>query len=192
MSTRIGNDPGAGFIPPRWLDEREAAAWRGFLDMRAVLMARLGRELQRRDGLSESDYGVLVELSEAAEPRLRPGELAARLGWEKSRLSRQVARMQRRGLVRRDDCPADGRGAFVVLARAGREAVERAAPRHVRDVRRWFVEALAPDQLDAMAEISAAVLRRLREDEAEEGSPASGTRGRLIAAQPARQLGDLL
>jgi DNA-binding MarR family transcriptional regulator len=192
MSTKIGNDPDSGFIPPRWLDEREAAAWRGFLDMRAVLMARLGRELQRRDGLSESDYGVLVELSEAAEPRLRSGQLAARLGWEKSRLSRQVARMQSRGLVRRDDCPTDGRGAFVVLAQAGREALERAAPRHVYDVRRWFVEALAPDQLDAMAEISAAVLRGLREAEAEERSPRSGTHARLSAAQPARQFGDLL
>ncbi|EFV11762.1 hypothetical protein HMPREF9336_03379 [Segniliparus rugosus ATCC BAA-974] len=148
-----------------WLDRREVAAWRGYLDMNAELMARLGRELQRQSGLSQADYGVLVELSEATGRRLRFGELAARLGWEKSRVSRQVARMHGRGLVEREDCPTDGRGAFVLLSPAGLDAIERAAPHHVGEVRRWFVDALTPRQLEAMAEIAGAVVRRLREHE---------------------------
>lgn len=64
MSTSFENSPEEGVIPAAWLDRREAAAWRGYLDMSAVLMARLGRELQRHSGLSQADYGVLVELSE--------------------------------------------------------------------------------------------------------------------------------
>ncbi|MGL6237019.1 MAG: MarR family winged helix-turn-helix transcriptional regulator [Segniliparus sp.] len=166
MSTTTGpNDPEDSFIPPSWLDERETAGWRGFIDMHAALMAKLDRELQRQSGLSGADYGVLVELSEAAGRRLRFGELGGRLGWEKSRVSRQVSRMNTRGLVGREDCPDDGRGAFVVLTAKGLAAIEHAAPRHVREVRRWFVEALTPQQLEAMAEIAGAVVRRLSERE---------------------------
>ena len=166
MSTSTGpNRSGDGFIPPAWLDGREAAAWRGFIDMRAALMARLGRELQRESGLSEADYSVLVELSEAEGRRLRLGGLGRGLGWEKSRVSRQVARMQARGLVEREDCLTDGRGAFAVLTPKGLDTVERAAPLHVGQVRRWFVEALSPEQLEAMAGIADAVIRRLHEQE---------------------------
>ena len=165
MSTSSEHSYKDGLIPQVWLDRREAAAWRGYLDMSAVLMARLGRELQRHSGLSQADYGVLVELSEAAGRRLRFGELGARLGWEKSRVSRQVARMHSRGLVEREDCPTDGRGAFVLLSPAGLDAIKRAAPRHVEEVRRWFLDALTPGQLEAMAEIAGAVVRRLCEHE---------------------------
>jgi DNA-binding MarR family transcriptional regulator len=144
-----------------WLDEREQAAWRGFLSMRSKLMSHLGRELQRQTGLSEADYAVLVELSEAPGERLRLGELGDRLGWEKSRLSKQISRMSTRGLVNREECSTDARGAFAVLTKAGRKAIDIAAPVHVEQVRTWFVDALTPAQLDAMAAISTSVVNRL-------------------------------
>jgi DNA-binding MarR family transcriptional regulator len=140
--------------------------------MRSKLPAHLGRELQRDSGLSEADYAIMVELSEAPEERLRLHELGARLHWEKSRLSKQVSRMSARGLVRREDCPTDGRGAFAVLMPVGREAIEAAAPRHAEQVRRWFVDALSPEQLEAMAAIAAAVTGRLPEHDP--GDRASG------------------
>ncbi|MDP8977637.1 MAG: MarR family transcriptional regulator [Actinomycetota bacterium] len=143
--------------------------------MRLQLSARLNRNLVRAAGLSLADYEVLVSLSEACEGRLRAFRLADALRWEKSRLSHHLTRMQRRGLLRREECPTDRRGAFVVLTDAGRTAIERAAPEHVEDVRRAFVDVLTPAQLDALDEISRAVLARLSDDDDSPGSePGAG------------------
>jgi DNA-binding MarR family transcriptional regulator len=137
------------------------AAWGGFMTMRFKLLSRLARELHRQTGLSEADYDVLVALSEAPGQRLRLGELGERLDWEKSRLSKQISRMSTRGQVAREDCLTDSRGAYAVLTKAGRKAIEAAAPIHVDLVRTWFIDALTPEQLDAMTAISTAVLNRL-------------------------------
>jgi DNA-binding MarR family transcriptional regulator len=149
---------------PRWLDDREMRAWRQFVTMQAQLRARLARHLQRDSGLSEADYEVLVQLSEAPCGRQRVFELGRATQWEKSRLSHHLTRMEQRGLVARETCPTDSRGAFVVLTDAGRAAIEQAAPQHVEHVREWFIDALAPEQLDALAEMSDAILERLDED----------------------------
>ncbi len=147
-----------------WLSEREQRAWRGLLGMQAQLNSRLRQSMQREAGLSDADYGVLVNLSEAPHGRLRIFELAAALQWEKSRLSHHLRRMQQRGLVERRECATDGRGAVVVLTDAGRASVDAAAPHHVAEVRRYFLEALSPAQLDALGDIADAVLTKLAAD----------------------------
>jgi len=129
--------------------------------MQGQLRSRLGSQLQRETGLSEADYEVLVNLSEAPNGRLRPSEIGGATQWEKSRISHHVSRMEERGLVKRMACPTDRRGAFVAITAAGRRAIERAAPVHVGHVREAFIDALAPSQLDALAEISETVLARL-------------------------------
>ena len=92
---------------------------------------------------------------------MRPFELSAALEWEQSRLSHHLARMQRRGLVSREECPGDGRGAFVVLTEAGRAAIERAAPAHVETVRHLLFDGLDGDQVAALTAITEQVLQRL-------------------------------
>ena len=144
-----------------WLDDREQRAWRGYLDTHTRLIGHLSRQLQRDTGLSEGDYAVLVNLTEAPDERLRAFELGRAMQWEKSRLSHHLTRMAARGLVQREECASDGRGAFILLTPAGRAAIETAAPLHVREVRRLFVEALSGDQLETLAEISDALRRRL-------------------------------
>jgi DNA-binding MarR family transcriptional regulator len=129
--------------------------------MQGQLRSLLGSRLQRETGLSEADYEVLVNLSEAPNGRLRPSEIGGATQWEKSRISHHVSRMEERGLVKRMACPTDRRGAFVAITAAGRRAIERAAPVHVEHVREAFIDALAPSQLDALAEISETVLARL-------------------------------
>jgi len=166
MRVNEAGEPGAGgtndvSAAPRWLNPREDRAWRGFLSMQTQLLRLLGRELQDETGLSDSDYVVLVHLSEAPGGRLRPFELGGAAAWEKSRLSHHLTRMARRGLVERENCLTDNRGAFVKLTAAGWSAIEAAAPLHVEQVRRWFVSALTPDQLDALTAISDAVLAGL-------------------------------
>jgi DNA-binding MarR family transcriptional regulator len=102
-----------------------------------------------------------VVLSEAPEGRLRVFEVADALAWEQSRVSHQLARMQRRGLVARQDCATDARGAFAVLTAAGRAAIERAAPAHVEQVRQLVFDGLGHDQLAALTEVTTCVLDRL-------------------------------
>ena len=149
--------------PPtvRWLDDREQAAWRGYLHMHSLLMAQLNRNMLAGSSMSESDYAVLVSLSEAPDSRMRAFELARRMVWEKSRLSHQLTRMERRGLIKRENCPSDARGAFVVLTASGRAAIEAAAPLHVNDVRRHFFDLLTSDQLDSLAGIVDAIVSHI-------------------------------
>jgi DNA-binding MarR family transcriptional regulator len=97
---------------------------------------------------------------------MRLFELAATLGWEKSRVSHQVARMADRGLVAKDKCGDDRRGAFVVVTDRGRAAIEAAAPHHVETVRRLFVEPLTPAEIDALGSVAQKILDAIAGDDA--------------------------
>lgn len=146
---------------PRWLSEPEDRAWRGYRRMRALLDLQLARDMTRDSGLSESDYDVLSTLTEAEGHRWRANDLAARLLWSSSRLSHHIARMERRGLVARESCEADGRGAMITLTDSGWEAIRAAAPAHVESVRRHFIDLLTPAQLEALGGISEHVIEHL-------------------------------
>jgi DNA-binding MarR family transcriptional regulator len=146
---------------PRWLTDTEMAAWRGYRRMRLLLDAQIARDLGYDSGLSMPDYDVLSALSSATTHRWRLTKLAERMLWSKSRLSRHISRMEQRGLVTREECPGDARGAMIVLTEGGLRAIEAAAADHVESVRRHFIDLLAPDQLDALAAISTTVLGHL-------------------------------
>ena len=138
-----------------WLDAEEQRAWRGWLDVHAELTARIHRHLQATSGLSVADYEILVVLTDADVPdgSLRMFELGERLRWEKSRVSKQVTRMEARGLVVRRHCADDRRGAFVDLTDAGRAAIEAAAPAHVALVREIFIDGLSREQVLALGDV---------------------------------------
>jgi DNA-binding MarR family transcriptional regulator len=141
-----------------WLSADEQRAWRAYLQMERLLQVRLNQQLQAESGLSLPEYEVLVHLSEAPGGRVRPFQLVDALQWEQSRVSHQLTRMQRRGLVAREDCPSDGRGAFVVLTEAGRSAIESAAPGHAAAVRHLVFDRLSSDQVAAFEEACAVIL----------------------------------
>ena len=145
---------------PRWLDPVEMRAWRGHLRMSWLLAAAIERDL-RRLGLSHPDYYVLVRLSESPDRRMRMTELAEGIQWSKSRLSHHIDRMERRGLVRRENCASDARGAFACLTAAGLRAIETAAPDHVESVRRHFVDALSEEQLRQIGDIDDTLIGHL-------------------------------
>src|SRR3954464_402150 len=145
----------------QWLTDDQQRAWRGLVQMTSRLDARLNRELQQSSGLSLADYDVLVLLTEAPDGRLRMFQLLEGLQWEQSRLSHHIARMQRRGLVAREECTTDKRGAFVVLTDAGRDAIEKAAPRHVALVRQLVFDGLSTEQVATLESFVRRVLARL-------------------------------
>jgi len=144
-----------------WLSEQQQAFWRGWLAMSAALPAALNRQLQQDSGLSLPDFDVLVQLTDTPDERVRILALSDALGWERSRLSHHLTRMEGRGLVAREECADDGRGAFVVLTASGRDAIARAAPGHVRTVREVVFDSLTDEELDHLERFTTRVNARL-------------------------------
>ncbi|MEV4553357.1 MarR family winged helix-turn-helix transcriptional regulator [Nonomuraea wenchangensis] len=150
----------------RWLNEDEQRTWRAFLAATRHVQETLDRQLQRDAGMPHAYYEILVRLSEAPERTLRMSQLASRAGSSQSRLSHAVARLEERGWVRRERCPADGRGLFAVLTDDGYAALAAAAPGHVEEVRRTLFDVLELGQVAALEAICAAI-----------GSSSDGTHG---------------
>ncbi|MEU5696750.1 MarR family winged helix-turn-helix transcriptional regulator [Actinosynnema sp. NPDC020468] len=149
---------------PRWLDEREARLWRAYLDLNRELNGALERHLERESGLSNADYALLVPLSAAPDGLVRARDLGVAVGWERSRLSHQVARMEKRGLVVREVCPEDARGSMVRLTPAGRAAIEAAAPGHVDTVRRYLFDVLTDEEVSVLDKAFTKLLARIAAD----------------------------
>jgi DNA-binding MarR family transcriptional regulator len=145
----------------RWLSAREERAWRALQFMQMRLEGELARRLASDSELSYPDYVVLVALTDRPEGRMRLFQLAELLGWERSRLSHQVTRMEARGLVAKEPCNDDRRGAHVVATRRGIKQLQLAAPGHVAAVRHLFVDLLTPEQLDTVADAAETVLSAL-------------------------------
>ena len=143
------------------LSRRQDHIWAQWLALTAQLPAQLSRDVQAEAQVSLPDFDVLGQLTVRPDARARVAELARSLGWERSRLSHHVTRMAERGLVRREECPNDGRGAFVVLTTEGRGALERAAPVHARAVRRLLFDVLTRDDVESFATVIDKVLTRL-------------------------------
>ncbi|GAA4574795.1 MarR family winged helix-turn-helix transcriptional regulator [Planotetraspora kaengkrachanensis] len=131
----------------------ELAIWRSLVDTTAELRRILGAQLLRDSGLSPADYAVLLALSEARGRRLRSSELAAAVDWERSRLSHHLGRMEKRGLIRRDDCPTDSRGAEVSLTEDGARMFRGATAPHALAIKKNFADALTPEEFEALAGI---------------------------------------
>ncbi|NUR57592.1 MAG: MarR family transcriptional regulator [Catenulispora sp.] len=146
---------------PPWLDDAEQTVWRQYISIMRLLPDRLNASLSRGHGLTLIDYEVLARLSEAPLRRLRMTELAEGALLSKSRLSHQISRMEKEGLVRREPCETDGRGFFAVLTDAGWERLLQAVPTHVRDVREVFVTPLSREQLLALGEALDAIEKAL-------------------------------
>ena len=144
-----------------WLTVEQQGVWRDWLALNAQLPAALHRQLQADSDLSLQDFDVLVQLTESADGKLRITQLAQALSWERSRFSHHYKRMESRGLVEREECPDDARGAFVVLTPVGRAAIERAAPGHARVVQDLVFASVSEEELDVVRRFVHRVLGRV-------------------------------
>lgn len=128
-----------------WLDDDEQTLWRAMMDAAKAVERSMDTRLLATEEISSADFSVLVQLSEAEGGTVRMRELCEALRWDRSRMSHQITRMARRGLVNKLRCANDSRGIDVELTAHGRDVIERAAPDHVRMIRR-----IVFDELDAV------------------------------------------
>jgi len=145
-------------VEPRWLDAEERTAWLSLMSLLIKLPAALDAQLQRDSGFSHFEYSVLAGLSEAPERALRMSVLAAHADGSLPRLSQVIARMERRGLVRRTPDPDDGRYTLAVLTDAGWDAVTAAAPGHVEAVRNLVFDPLTKSKTRQLRDICLRIL----------------------------------
>jgi DNA-binding MarR family transcriptional regulator len=146
---------------PRWLDAREAHLWQSYRDLYRELTGALEARLVSNSGLSRADYALLHPLSVSQCGVLRTRDLGRSVGWERSRLSHQVSRMEKRGLVVREECESDARGSMIRLTEAGRAAIEAAAPDHVEAVRAYLFDLLSREEQDTLTSLMDRVLEGL-------------------------------
>jgi len=149
----------------RWLTTEEQRLWRGWIAASMLLPDRLNRDLQEQHGLTGTDYQILVELSESPDRRMRMSTLADHAQLSRSRLSHQIDRMAKAGLVTRELCEQDGRGMFAVMTDKGWDTIVAAAPDHVESVRRHLVDRLTPEQFAAFGEACITIADGLRSEE---------------------------
>lgn len=153
----------------------ELRAWRSFIETSERVKRVVADRLQDDSGLSTGDYAVLLALSEAPGRRLRSSSLATEVGWERSRLSHHLGRMERRGLLLREPVATDSRGAEVVLTEAGARSFRAGSAPHLHAVREVFADALTGEQLSALEDAMGALDAHLRREASEE-RPAPGER----------------
>ncbi|WP_413812408.1 MarR family winged helix-turn-helix transcriptional regulator [Streptomyces sp. OE57] len=145
----------------RDLDPEEWELWGAWTRAQRLLAQELDRALQRDFGISKAEFSVLMTLWRAAGRELRVGELSESLGWEKSRVSHQLTRMEKRGFVARTESGAHGRRTGIKLTAEGRSAVESAITGHAGTIRRHFFDPLTPQQADAIRAWSEQMIERL-------------------------------
>ncbi len=142
-------------------NSEEVAVWRSYIETFDIVRARVEARLQQDSQLSSGDYTVLLALSEAEGMALRSSELADRIEWERSRLSGQLGRMDKRGLVRREPCEEDARGSRVFLTDEGARAFRAATVPHFQAIKETFVDAFTPQQLTQLGDAATAMRHHL-------------------------------
>ena len=143
------------------LSESELEVWRTFYSMRRHLDRALDLQLQRDSGVSASEWEILIALNDAPGRRLRIKDIARSIGWEKSRVSHLVTRMEKRELLGRAECEADARSSWIGLTANGRRAVLGAMSGHVAAIRRYFFDVLDDDEAASLSSVSHRVIEAI-------------------------------
>jgi DNA-binding MarR family transcriptional regulator len=150
---------------PRWLSPDERQAWLTLASVMMRLGPALDAQLRRDAGISHFEYMVMSALSETPGRTMRMSELAALTEGSLSRLSQVVARLEKKGWVRRTPDPADGRYTLAILTDAGWNKVVATAPGHVNEVRRIVFDPLTKTQPQHLTNIARRILRAIDPDD---------------------------
>jgi DNA-binding MarR family transcriptional regulator len=143
--------------------ELDSKAWRAFHKIGTSLLPHLGRQITNHSGITGAEYIVLVALSELTVPNVNLNRLAQSLGWEISRMSHQISRMEDVGLVKKTKNLDDSRCFDVSITAAGRKIAESAIPLQSKEINHCFSEVLTSEQMKSLIEISEAISQHMKE-----------------------------
>ena len=145
------------------MNQLDSKAWRAFHKIGTSLLPHLGRQITNHSGISGAEYVVLVALSELKTPSVNLNRLARGLGWEISRMSHQISRMEATGLVKKSRNAEDSRCFDVSISAKGKKIAEEAIPLQSKEINHCFSEVLTQAQMKALIEISEAISIHMKE-----------------------------
>jgi DNA-binding MarR family transcriptional regulator len=151
-------------VAQKGMKDLDSKAWRAFHKIGTSLLPHLGRQITNHSGISGAEYVVLVALSELTVPSVNLNRLATGLGWEISRMSHQVSRMDDAGLVKKTKNLEDSRCFDVSITAKGRKIAEAAIPLQSIEINHCFSEVLTQAQMKAIIEISEAISNHMQEN----------------------------
>jgi DNA-binding MarR family transcriptional regulator len=149
---------------PRWLNDAEMKAWRGFVTTSPDLMNAIERDLGAF-GLDAGDYQLLAMLSEAPDHRLKMCDLADTLRLSRSGLTRRMDGVVKAKYVVRIQDKDDRRVSFAQLTPKGFEFLKKVAPLHLKDVRSRMIDLLNESEIKALGSAFAKINAHLRTTE---------------------------
>jgi DNA-binding MarR family transcriptional regulator len=129
-----------------WLSPSQQRAWVTYMRVQLRMNYEINRQLQQDSEMSLADFHVLNALCSTPNHKPQVTDLAAFIGWERSRLSHHLRRLCDRGLTKRVQSEDDGRATDAVVTEEGMNAVIAARPGHAALVRRLFFDSL-PEEL---------------------------------------------
>lgn len=145
------------------MKELDSKAWRAFHKIGTSLLPHLGRQITNHSGISGAEYVVLVALSELPAASINLNRLATSLGWEISRMSHQISRMDEAGLVKKAKNLEDSRCFDVSITAKGRKIAEAAIPLQSQEINHCFSEVLTQAQMKSLIEISEGISSHMKE-----------------------------
>jgi DNA-binding MarR family transcriptional regulator len=154
-------DPVGTAEPVDWLTSDELQSWLSVVRLMTWLPWSIDQQLQRDAGLKMVEYQVLAMLSDRPERTMRMSALAEVTNASLSRLSHLVDRLEKKGWVRREADPNDGRFTNAILTKDGLDTLAAAAPAHVRHVRSLVIDVLTPEQLRRLGRDAARIMARI-------------------------------
>jgi len=146
------------------MKELDSKAWRAFHKIGTSLLPHLGRQISSHSGISGAEYIVLVALSELTVPNVNLNRLARGLGWEISRMSHQISRMEEGGLVKKTRSSTDSRCFDVSITAKGRKIAESAISLQSKEINHCFSEVLTQDQMKALIQISEVISKHMKDN----------------------------
>lgn len=141
--------------------EFDSIAWRAFHKIGQQLLPHLSRQITNHSGITSAEYVVLLTIYEAEKAKLNVNSLAILLGWEISRMSHQVTRMNQSGLLRKVKNNSDSRCFDVSLTAKGKKKIETAIPLQSIEINHCFSNILTKAQLQTLIEISDVISEHL-------------------------------
>ena len=149
---------------PKWLNDAEMKAWRGFVTTSPDLMNAIERDLGAF-GLDAGDYQLLAMLSEATDHRLKMCDLADTLRLSRSGLTRRMDGVVKAKYVERIQDKDDRRVSFAHLTTKGYKFLKKVAPLHLQDVRSRMIDLLNESEIKALGSAFAKINAHLRTTE---------------------------
>ncbi|WP_191089657.1 MarR family winged helix-turn-helix transcriptional regulator [Nesterenkonia ebinurensis] len=133
--------------------EGDLELWLAWKRVNEVVKGRILADMLQHGSLTEPEFTVLAHIDDA-RGTIRQNALAAAAGWDRTRLSHLLKRMEDRGYLSRTKLR---NGVEVTLLPAGREAFESLHQPLASAVREHFTSRLDPDQRAAIGSLTKAL-----------------------------------